>query len=31
MQRWREFMNKYMPDANQADFNTSTDMAPPSS
>jgi hypothetical protein len=21
MQRWREFMNKYLPDANQADFN----------
>jgi branched-chain amino acid transport system substrate-binding protein len=21
MQRWREFMNKYMPDANQTDFN----------
>jgi branched-chain amino acid transport system substrate-binding protein len=21
MQRWRDFMNKYMPDANQADFN----------
>src|SRR5882724_5638201 len=21
MQRWREFMNKYMPEANQADFN----------
>ncbi len=21
MHRWREFMNKYMPDANQADFN----------